>query len=254
MNVFISNIQQSALKKAFWMSVLLFVIIMYCSAVSDIVTAFRSEELLTYGFHNEFILNTLRSDTMVLIVPIICALPYTTAFLDDVKSGFIKEYLPRTTIKDYILGKILACYLSGGLVIFIGIFCAYGLSALVFSPMEAAATTEAAAAPLFLSELFNRSLTFFFAGGFLSLLGMLFATVTNSKYMAYASPFIVYYVLIILKERYFDGMYVLYPKEWLNPSDKWILGNWGVIFLLLECALVAALCFTIAAKRRIERI
>lgn len=236
------------------MSVLLFVIIMYCSAVSDIVTAFRAEEPLMAGYHNEFISNALQSDTMVLIVPIICALPYTTAFIDDAKSGFIKEYLPRTTIKDYIIGKVLACYLSGGLVIFIGIFCAYGLSALVFSPMEAAAPPEMAATPPFLSELFNRSLTFFFTGGFLSLLGMLFATVTNSRYMAYASPFIVYYVLIILKERYFDWMYVLYPKEWLNPSDKWMLGNWSVILLLLECALVAALCFTIAAKRRIDRI
>ena len=235
------------------MSVLLFVIIMYCSAVSDIVTAFRAEEPLMAGYHNEFISNALQSDTMVLIVPIICALPYTTAFIDDAKSGFIKEYLPRTTIKDYIIGKVLACYLSGGLVIFIGIFCAYGLSALIFIPMEAAAEAEAVAPP-YLYELFNKSLSFFFTGGFLSLLGMLFATATNSRYMAYASPFIIYYVLIILQERYFDNMYVLYPKEWLNPSDKWILGNWGVILLLLECALITALCFAIAAKRRIDRI
>ena len=72
--------------------------------------------------------------------------------------------------------------------------------------------------------------------------------------MAYASPFVLYYVLIILYERYFDTLYVLYPKEWTNPSAFWMWGNAGVVLLLLELSIISGLLFFHAAKRRLEQI
>ena len=39
-------------------------------------------------------LNALTSDAMTLALPIIAALPFTSSFIDDIKSGFVKEYLP----------------------------------------------------------------------------------------------------------------------------------------------------------------
>ena len=75
-----------------------------------------------------------------------------------------------------------------------------------------------------------------------------------SKYMAYASPFILYYVLIILNERYFENLYVLYPKEWLFPSDAWVMGGFGVILLLVELTAIVSLAFAITAKRRLSNV
>ena len=72
--------------------------------------------------------------------------------------------------------------------------------------------------------------------------------------MAYASPFVLFYVLIILYERYFDKLFVLYPREWLNPSSKWMFGKIGVAVLLIEFSVLMALAFAYAAKRRLERI
>ena len=83
---------------------------------------------------------------------------------------------------------------------------------------------------------------------------MTFAALTNSKYMAYASPFVLFYLLIILYERYFDKLFVLYPREWLNPSPRWMFGKIGVAVLLVEFSLLMALAFAFAAKRRLERI
>ncbi len=197
---------------------------------------------------------------MTLALPILCALPYTAAVLDDIKSGYIKAYLPRTTVKRYLVGKISACAIAGALVMVIGILLAWGLAALLFLPLESAPTVlvdaagqlvevEKAASPL-PGAIFRMC----FSGSFWALVGMLFATLTGSKYMAYASPFVIYYVLIILYERYFDKLYIIYPKEWLNPSDAWMYGDWGVVILLAELTAIVALATGFATKRRLSEI
>lgn len=141
----------------------------------------------------------------------------------------------------------------GGVVLALGILAAYGISALLFTPMEAV-PAEGAEAPAYFAELMGKVLLFFCSGAFWSLVGLLFATLTGSKYMAYASPFVIYYVLIILYERYFDTLYVLYPKEWLMPSNRWYFGNLSVAVWVGELIVIASLCFYPAAKRRLKQI
>ena len=190
---------------------------------------------------------------MALTLPILCVLPYTASFIGDVKSGFIKEYLPRTTVTRYIAGKAVACAVSGGLVLALGIFIAYGFAALLFLPMEAYPNPDANV-PNYFGNLMETALMFFASGAFWSLTGLTFAALTNSKYMAYASPFVLFYVLIILYERYFNKLFVLYPREWLNPSSRWMFGRVGVAVLLIEFSVLMALAFAYAAKRRLGRI
>jgi hypothetical protein len=119
--------------------------------------------------------------------------------------------------------------------------------------MELALAKNETAKPYF-AELLTIAATLFLSGAFWSLLGFTFAAFTMSKYMAYASPFIMYYVLIILHERYFGELYVFYPKEWLFPTEGWMLGNFGVILLLAELTAVVCLAFTIIAKRRLGNV
>ena len=223
------------------------------SSIQQILEAFRAEELLMIGFHDTFIANALVSDGITLALPILAALPFTASFVDDVKSGYIKAYLPRTSRMNYLTGKCVACAASGGLVLALGILAAYVIAALVFLPMEAP-LPEDAEAPAFFAELMGNVLLFFCSGAFWSLVGILFATLTNSKYMAYASPFVIYYVLIILYERYFDTLYVLYPKEWLLPSNRWYFGNLSVLIWVGELIVIVSMCFYLAAKRRLKQI
>ena len=147
----------------------------------------------------------------------------------------------------------MACAVSGGLVLTLGIFIAYGFAALLFLPMEAFPQSDAEI-PNYFGRLMETALMFFASGAFWSLVGLTFATLTNSKYMAYASPFVLFYVLIILYERYFDKLFVLYPREWLNPSSRWMFGRVGVAVLLIEFSVLMALAFAYAAKRRLGRI
>ena len=246
-----SNIYNSIKNKNFVVGFVGTVITILLSSIDQIVDGFRLEELLGYGFHHYMILNALTSNAMTLVLPIVAALPFTASFLDDYKSGFIKEYLPRTNVAGYLGGKIAGCVISGGLVLVAGVFMAYIVAALMFTPMEAVASSLQE--PLF-PEILGKLGLFFCAGAFWALVGMLFATLTGSRYMAYASPFVVYYVLIILYERYFDKMYVLYPKEWIAPSAKWIYGNAGVVIFLIELIILAAIGCGIAMRRKIRNI
>jgi hypothetical protein len=249
----VSSLRQAFGSHGFGVGVIGTILCIFFSSVNDILSAFRAEKLIENGFHAGLISAALSSDAFTLALPILCVLPYTTSFVDDVKSGFIKEYLPRTTVRNYLTGKIVACALSGGAVLAIGVAFAYAMSALTFTPMEA--TLKSGEIPVnYLAEITGKVAICMFSGAFWSVLGMTFAALTNSRYMAYASPFVVYYVLIILHERYFPNFFVLYPKEWLNSQSEWMFGNWGVVLLLTELTVLASFCFWAAAKKRLASI
>jgi hypothetical protein len=220
------------------------------ASLESFIEITRTAEPLEYGYHAKVILKALESDAFTLALPILCALPFTTAFVDDMKSGFIKQYLSRTSRRQYIKGKLIACGLSGGLVLFTGILMAFLMAYLVFTPLELALAESQTAEPS-LAQLLIKAFILALSGMFWSLVGFTFAALTMNRYMAYASPFILYYVLIILHERYFDWLYVLYPKEWLSPSAEWVLGDLGIILLIVELTLIISLWFALVAKKRL---
>ncbi len=248
-----SDIKRALTGRGFLVGVVGMVMVIGLSQMESIIQAARSTTPLQNGYHAQLILTALSADWVTLAIPILCSLPFTAAFVDDVKSGYIKPYLHRAGMKRYIRGKLTACGLSGGLVLLFGILIAYGLAALIFSPAELALAKEETAQP-YLAKVLLASFTLFLSGALWSLVGFTFAALTMSKYMAYASPFIIYYVLIILHERYFEKLYVLYPKEWLFPSDFWVMGSFGVMLLLAELIGIVALAFAVAAKRRLAHV
>lgn len=246
-----SDIKRAVCSKGFIIGIVSCLIIIVFASIESIIEVMHATNPMENGFHANFIWNALQSDAFTLTLPILCALPFTSAFVDDMRSGFMKQFLVRTSRKHYIKGKLIACGLSGGLVIFIGIVATFVVSWLVFTPMELALIEDQTAEPYF-SQLIIKAFMLSLSGMFWSLTGFTFAALTMSRYMAYASPFILYYVLIILHERYFDWIYVLYPKEWLFPTKEWGFGDLGIILLIAELTLIVSIWFTLIAKRRLD--
>lgn len=248
-----SNIHQALTGRGFPVAVLGAALVLLLSSIERIIAGFRAPDLLSFGYHNDLIEQALAGDAMTLALPILAALPYTASLVEDIKSGFYKAYLPRTTIVDYLAGKVLACALAGGLALLAGVALAWGVCALMFLPKELPpASVDALGNSLrYVSPIWGKLLLAFASGGFWAVLGMLFATLTMSRYMAYASPFVIYYVLIILYERYFDFLYIFYPKEWLNPSPLWEYGNAGVLLVVGELTLIAGVLAARAGRRHI---
>ena len=165
-----ASLRQAMLSRGFLIGASGTALVLLLSSVQGILSGFRSAELLSPGFHSDLIMGALSSDAMALALPILCALPYTASFIDDVKNGFIKEYLPRTTVSRYIAGKAVGCAVSGGLVLALGIFIAYGFAALLFLPMEAYPDVGAEV-PNYFGNLMETALMFFASGAFWSLVG-----------------------------------------------------------------------------------
>lgn len=246
-----SDIGRALSGKNFVLGVIGLVLMIFVASVENIINVLRSSTLLQNGYHGQLILNSLSSGWVTMALPVISAMPYTNSFIDDIKTGYVKLFIHRTYIQRYITAKLLACITSGGLVVFLGIIISYIISFLVFTPVEIASNEMQIAQPYFV-QLLSISFMFFLSGAFWSLTGFMIAALTMNKYMAYASPFILYYVLIILNERYLKELYVLYPKEWLFPSDKWIIGSSGVFLILAELIVIFSLIFVISARRRIN--
>lgn len=224
---------------------------------------------LQAGFSIQLSISSLQTDVVLLVLPILAALPFTTAFVDDHKSRYLREYLPRAGKQQYLVSRVAATVLSGGLALFLGVMLVCAVFALLFTPMEvvqeviepemgmAVMDTGGAeqldvSAQLTFTDLMGRALLFFLAGALWSLVGGLFATITMSKYMAYAAPFIFYYVLVILSQRYFIDLYVLNPQEWMNPSEAWGGGIWGAALLMGEMVVLLAVAYGYAIKIRMR--
>ena len=246
-------IRQAVFSKDFLIGFLGVIAVVFLSSFPDVLDALRAKGTLENGFHHQLIAGALGSDAMIFALPVIAALPFAASFVSDLKSGFITYYLHRTSRRTYIAGRCIACGLAGGLVFVLGIIVSYLISALVFTPMEDPVSREAATLALYAG--FLKSLVLVFLSGTIwSLCGLTLSAMTGSKYMAYASPFILYYILIILHERYFKKLYVLYPKEWIRPSSRWILGDWGVILLLSGLTAAVSALFFLTVKRRISQL
>jgi len=224
-------------------------------------------ESLPEGFHEQMILTAMSSDIMMFCVPILAALPYTAVFVEEYKSGYLKECLPRSGVQSYIAGKVFSTGISVGLVLFCGIICVYIAFVLIFTPVEVipqmpdetmvgsmAAPTDMTqmATPSMFVDILGQAFLFFLSGMFWSLLGALFAAVTMNRYLAYAFPFILYYVLIILCTRYFTGVYILNPREWTGMTMLWPGGIWSMILFLGEIILIAGILYAMVIKRRLS--
>ena len=105
MKTLISNVRQAIISKGFLISLIGVAVVIFAASFEQIVSAFRADGLLWSGFHHYMIIDALASDAMTLVLPIAAALPFTASFIDDIKSGYIKAYLHRTSANKYIFGK-----------------------------------------------------------------------------------------------------------------------------------------------------
>lgn len=247
------NALSSGLREVSWLralvGILAMVTVIAFASADSLIRVYRERQMLEYGYHTDQVLAALQSDTVAPFLPILAVLPFSAVYIDDVKSKFVRFFLIRTNNTIYPVSRILVCFFSGGIVIAAGTLLAWGLSILFFLPMEK--VSEASSESTIF--LLKTCALLFLAGGFWSVVGMTMSTLMESKYISYATPFVFYYVLVILYERYFSDLFIVYPKIWTDPA-AWPFGCWGAAIFLLEITLVFALLFVFRAGRRLQQL
>lgn len=166
--------------------------------------------------------------------PVLCTLPYGTAWMTEYESGFVKLALVRSQKNAYILGKIAASAISGGLLQVMVAF------ALQLTAGESGKTVDA--------------MLFFMSGMLWALAAALLAAYSQSYYLAYGGGFVIYYFLIILHERYLKALYCLSPWEWLKPEHSWIFETTGVLLLVGTLCALVSLAYYSVLRRCLENV
>ena len=175
-----------------------------------------------------------KSELFQMSVPVMVSIPYSTAWLCEYQNGFVKEYLPRCTKVSYILGKFLSCGISGGALLSAAVF--FGR---LFEGGE--------------NETGNIFLVFL-SGMFWAVVSAALAAAANSRYVAYGGAFVLYYMLVILYERYFKSLYCLYPVEWYAPEHTWVFGDMGIRLMLGGMIVFIGILYYEVLGRCMERV
>lgn len=76
------------------------------------ITDKMRESGLSSGYHLSMVLQALKSETTIFLLPIISTLPYSGKFLEEYKARFDKLLLIRSDKKDYVILKVLTTGLS----------------------------------------------------------------------------------------------------------------------------------------------
>lgn len=225
-------------------------LVLFVSSIDSFLGLFSTTTLVESGYHFSVLTEAMLSNSFSSFLPIFSVIPFSGNYTDEVKTQFSRFLVQRTSYSSYLLDHLISCFILGGTSILCGILLMCFFCTLICTPIERASVNEVSQLPNFFEHCFLA----FVSGGFWALLGMTMSTVMESKYIAYASPFVVYYLLVILYERYFPNAYLIYPREWLNPSPNWPLGIWGVAILLLELTALLGLVFYRRGKRRLEQL
>lgn len=173
------------------------------------------------------------SELFLVAVPVLATLPYSTAWLSDYQHGYIKEYIPRCGSLAYITGKFFACGISGGILEAAGCFL-YSLTAKKVPSID--------------------YLLVFMSGMLWAVIAATLAAMSNSRYIAYGGSFVIYYVMVIVHDRYLENIYCLYPYEWISPKHEWVFGNEGIVILLSSLIVILYFVYSDILRRCISRV
>lgn len=194
---------------------------------------------------------SLRSDLFLMGIPIVSSLAFGAAFSDELRSRFVLASLPRSGRKKYLFSKILVTGLTGGFMVLLSalliptpvcVYVYYGRIPILTILDMVWKIKGALLFPLTMSAL---------DGVLWSLVGGLCAALMKNKYMAYITPFILYYILSEFQIRYYAKALVLNPKEWIKAA---YLPVSLCVTLTLGMVIILSISYGFVMKRRLENV
>lgn len=190
------------------------------------------------------------SQVVLFALPAAAVLPYGDAYLREEQLGFIRFLLTRRTKRTYLLDKLVTVPLGGFLAWLAAELAVLLLYFAIFFGQEATGGPNWDTISLLASAGLRLGLT----AGILANVSAALAALTKSAYMAYGLPFVIYYFLVILRERYLQGLYCISPQEWILAEEYWGPGQAGLPLFLFTLLLATAALHGLSLARSIQEV
>ena len=208
------------------------------------------EPPLAAGSFLKFYRAALQSQIMVFFLPVAASLPAGAVFLQESKSGFLKLYCVRMNRMEYLKRKLFQVYVSGAFPFFLAGLLAFLICFLFFFALEIVGEIKGEE----ILEAFLLLMRICLIGGMLAELSGFFAAIFLNYYMAYGLPFVCFYFLVILKDRYLPDMYAMYPAEWILCEENWGESGNGIWLFLLAFTALALILHGFLLDLRLKEI
>lgn len=248
------NVLKIEFKRGFFSLSFLFSVILIAlaalSGIGNLITTARTIDYVKGSIRFiEITYQALYSEFFIFIVPITCTFGLSSSFLEDLESGLIPYYLLRTSSAKYRWGKMISCALVGASSVAMAIFLVIS-ACFIICPINATEIVHL--------NLVSKSYYFYLIyrigclllnGSFYALLGGVVSAFSVSRYMAYAAPFIFYYVISTLFDAYLSNQRFFNPRSWMMAGVS--SGN-IVIAVLISVNVIAALGFMNIMEKRMN--
>lgn len=244
---------QALRSKTLPLSALSFSAIITVSVILEVYSYVMDGGILSSNSYFDILVRTISSESVMFFSPILASLVMAGVYVDDLKTGYIKFFIVRVTRKSYIFARTIACFLSGALVLSLGMFAVIFLSTVITVCFDKTSIMLCVGS-YSMKQLLILLLFYFIMGGLWSVTGLVCSSIMESRFISYCSPFIVFYFLIILNERFFPAFYIISPKEWLNASIHWNSESVWTVIVIFAILITHITTFRLLAMRRLKQL
>lgn len=191
---------------------------------------------------------SLKSRTVLFLLPITAVLPCGDTYLRERQRNFLRFLILRRGKNDYCRDKVLTTALSGVLV-----WMAAMLLGLLFFFLLLYGREEIWKYPkTAMEELLGTAGKICLISSSLASFSAFSGVLSGSVYLALGFPFILYSFGIILRERYLDSLYYIDPSEWILVKNDWGNGQYALWLFLLLLTFGTALLHLMVLEGKVE--
>ncbi len=198
-------------------------------AMTNVCTGSAYDHWILFQFN-------IYSYALLFVMGIIVVIPYGVSYYTDVKSGYIKQVISRTSMKVYTRAKYIATFLSGGIVIILPIFLEFLLVATMYpihKPYRPSSIMYGE--ETFLIDLYYdypmiftmfRLLLVFVVAGLLATMALLVAKYISNYFSIIITPFVFTFILAFCV-RITEKAEIAFMNSLQAQSQRY---NYGILF------------------------
>lgn len=247
-NKFISNVGVRV-KLRWSISTVLVIVTIFLASLNSLLQNNPLLYKLSGNYHTTLIINALQSKAVSAMAPILATLSFSASYVEDIETKFVRHILVCSGYTGYILSYIVLCYILEGSIFVIGTVLTWQVATVVLLPFEVAALDTISDTITLSKSIWLLCLN----GSLWSIVGMTISSLIENRYISYAAPFVIYYLLTIISERYFPDVGLISPAAWIKP-DSWPFGILGASIFFLELIILCGIVFIIQSWKRLREL